>query len=632
MYIIEIISILIIAAAGVAAFRVGARLVTACGVDEPVARWALAWVAPNAVVTVGVHAVGLTGLIVDRAILTLPLIAVAVIAVFIAGHAVARRMIGNHAPFVRPRVSSAERDGLGSPWWAIAVLGGVYVVFLIDAATRYPTGYDGTHYHLPVAIGWMQERAMHLTPGVPHYSSPGNGVIGVLLLSFLRWEKLITLVNVPHAAALACTVHALARATGAGGRAAAATTCVAMSVPMVVFQSVSGYVDVFAAQFYLAALLALVHAARASTPGQRNGLMVLAGIGGGMALGSRISCLATVPLLGIIVVVVARTGFGRVRAGTWSIIGAVARFGTGVLVCSGFWFARGAMEAGNPFYPLEIKVAGRVLLPGVDPAACFPERSVVETAAYCTGYPWIESKRGDGYGYGVDNGTGAAYAAFVPVGMMAAVWGFGRRRFDDPTNSWEGCFAVLAVAGFVLLATLFHGVARYALPFILLAVCAGAPMLERLLRSYRRAVTALLILTVAIGGAAAAFRPAHALMGRIHDGRWSRSAFYEVPPMIDNLPPGSRIAVVSDSATPLCHALLGADYSNRVYSPAHVKQVLGDGMTRDALLNSPFDYLFVRDPWLADWPVELPVRIVYNDADSRTSQTTPTTRVYRVER
>ncbi|NOT00841.1 MAG: hypothetical protein HOP29_09455 [Phycisphaerales bacterium] len=629
---IDIISILIVAAVCVAALRAGAQLATACGVDEPAARWALAWISPNAVVIVGVHVVGLTGLIVDRAILTLPIIAVAVVVAFTVGHAAARRMIGDHLPFVRPQGLPAEGDGLGSLWWAVAALGGVYAVFLIDAATRYPTGYDGTHYHLPAAIGWMQARAMHLSPGVPHYSSPENGMIGVLLLSYLRLEKLITLVNMPYAAALGCTVYALARATGAGRRGAAAATCVAMSAPMVVFQSVSGYVDVFAAQFYLAALLAVVHAGRAATDRQRNGLMTLAGIACGIALGSRISYLAAAPPLVVIVVVAARTGFGGVRNGALPIVGAVTRFGTGILVCSGFWFARGAIEAGNPFYPLEIKAAGRVLLPGVDPGACFPERSVGATAAYCAGYPWHESKRGGGYAYGVDNGTGAACAVFVPVGMLAALWGGVRRRSTDSTNAWSWWFAALAIVGFVLLATVFYGVVRYALPFVLVGACAAAPMMDRLVQSYRRRVTVLLTLTVAVGGSAAALKPAHALMGRIRDGRWSRSAFYEVPAMIGELPPESRIAVISESATPLCYALLGGDYSNRIYSPAHVKQVLGDGMTRDALLNGPFDYLFVREPWPADWPVDLPVSIVYDDINSRTNRTTPATRVYRVDR
>ena len=48
---------------------------------------------------------------------------------------------------------------------------------------------------------------------------------------------------------------------------------------------------------------------------------------------------------------------------------------------------------------------------------------------------------------------------------------------------------------------------------------------------------ALLALACAITGAMAALTPARAFAGRLIHGEWSRSAYYEIPAMLDDLPP-----------------------------------------------------------------------------------------------
>ena len=112
-------------------------------------------------------------------------------------------------------------------------------------------------------------------------------------------------------------------------------------------------------------------------------------------------------------------------------------------------------------------------------------------------------------------------------------------------------------------------------------------------------------------GAVAALMPGKEFLGRLRDGIWDRAAFYEVPPMVDNLPPGTTIANID--AHTKTFALAGRGLTNRVVGPARFGAMIRQGATlKDILEKEPADFLFVFEEKPAGWLDGADVQIVYD--------------------
>jgi hypothetical protein len=520
---------------------------------------------------------------------------------------------------------------LGMWWLPVLIVLGVYAVFFGEALTRYPSGYDGLNYHLPVAVRWMQTRAIDMTPGLPHQSMPENGSIAASLLAFAGWERLVTIVHAPEAVVAALALFVLARAIGLSRRGAVMTTCVAMSIPMVIFQSLSGYIDLFAMVAWLCALVALVYATRVQDQRARLGLLIMGGLAGGVALGSKTTFLVLVAML-----------VGFAAAIEWikpAIAEASARraarnaliFGLACLTCSAFWFVRATVRTGNPVYPLQLCIAGKEILPGVPVEEYHLPRPFEEKIRRWWNYPWRETKyTGTGYPCGVNNGLGAAYAAFVPLGVVAAGWTACRRRPRGPTEKLRLLFLVAALTGLALHFTVFVMMLRFTLPLNLLAVVVAGVFVDRMLHAFPRATVSIATIGLVVTAAVTTLKPVHSLMGRLKDGRWDRAWYYQIPEVIDELESGARI--VNLALPNLNYPLLGGDYQNHVIYPPEWELMTGGTMSAGALLEHQIDYVFVREPWPEGWPEDLPVALIFDDTHGRALASTLPTRIYRVVR
>ncbi len=630
MYVWHCLSLIIMAATWQASWRVGYRWACRCGVSEKHSAAVLGCALPTAGLVLCVHLSGLASMLAGGGLYTPEAVAV----LFVAFYLVAGRVVewhGQRVPQTAQPEEARDRSARLSGWWLpIAVVVGMYMVFWCEALTRYPSGTDALHNHLPTAIRWMHSQAMDLVPNVTPESWPENAMIVPSLLSSVRIEKLLTFVHLPKGLLLIGAIYGLARIVGSSRYGAIAAACIAASVPMVVFQSFSGYVDLYGAASWLAGLLGLAWASRASNSAQRGGLLVIAGLFAGLALGSKATFLILTALLIPVAAAVEWIGRDSHSPGCGRPLRNAAVFGAAALVCSGFWYVRGTLQAGNPLYPAAVVVGGHEIFPGPFRAEeNYAQRTLGTKVLHWSNYPWQEKKITTGYAYGVSNGFGAAYATFVPLGLVAAAFSVRTNGRGSVANRWRSIFMVMVIAGIVLLPTIFREMVRYVLPLVCLAAAVAALLLGRLLASSPRTTLATLTVALALTAGLATFKPVHSFLGRARDGRWSRAWYYQIPPLINELETGARILNLSDAA--LTYPLMGTGLRNDVISPIRWQALLaGLPISARALRENDVDYVFVRAPWPSDWPVGLPVVLIHDDMDTRVLRSTPAARIYRV--
>ncbi len=643
MQLLHLTSLVVIAFIWVAMWRVGYRWCRASGVDERASLWSLACIPPTAGLIVSVHILGLAALATGRGLVTPEPAALIFLGLTWLTHRVVPRGNGRGSLAEGITVTDSPRGGLGFWWLPLLIVAGMYTVFLVDALTRFPTGYDGLHYHLHTAVGWMHTQRMDLIFGEPYHSFPENGMIVPFLMLSAGLERLVTIAHLPKALWSAVTVFAIARRMGVGFRGSIVSACILLSIPVVAFQSVSSYIDLFGASAWLSALLALMWASHVKHPASKRNLILLAGLSAGIALGSKTTYLLLVALLGVIAISL-RWIEGRPRSDASVSPGpfhAAVLFGLGALACSSFWFIRGTVQAGNPVYPLAIEIAGYRVLPGMTADEVFPRLPVLALIQPWWDYPWREFKSAgfSGYPYSVNNGLGAAYAAFVPAGLLAVLLSGRIRRQHAPSERWLLILLVLALSGPVLLLAVFHEMLRFVLPLVLVGVPVASVLIDRLIGRFERSVLVMVTVALLVTGAMAALKPAHALAGRLKDGIWNRADTYEIPRLVDELEPGSRI--LNLNAPALTYPLMGAGLERDVITP-HQWRALRTGreITAKGLLDNGIDYIYLRLPppgedaddlpdALPNW---LPVELMFEGRNETSPPTTASCRLYRVIR
>jgi len=365
-------------------------------------------------------------------------------------------------------------------------------------------------------------------------------------------------------------------------------------------------------------------------------LIILAGLSGGAALGCKTTYLVLVFFLVIVACalewVAGKSAPGRMRR---SLCGGLV-FGTAALACSAFWFVRGAVQAGNPIYPLGVSVAGKEILPGFSDDDWFPHRSLATKVQRWWHYPWTEPKyAGSGETYSVNNGLGAAYAAFVPIGLVFAVLLVMKERSRRVEDRWFGVYATLVLAGVALLLTVFEEVLRYVLGPVLLAIPVSALLYQRLQIRFPRAIAVVVNVSLLVTVAVAALPPARALASRVRDGSWSRRSFYSIPDVVNLLPSGTRVLNLAPPHN--TYALYGLRLANDVIPGTLWNTLVEDGEVTAANLDAHrIEYVFLRQPpsgrpWPDErWPRDLPVQCIYDDSPYLTDHPIPASRLYRV--
>lgn len=598
------------------------------GVTCQAAQWALAFLIVGACRILAVHVLGFGWLFSGWALVT----PTAVTCVFVCLLCAFLFVLHRALPAVSLRDRPATRVTTGRYsrllWLPIATLAAAYGVFLIDAATRFPTGSDGLHYHLPMAVRWVQTGALDIVKGESVQSYPNNGMILPYLLLSCGLQRLTSLVMVPQAALLVVLVWALAGQLGIAQNGRMIAVCLVMSTPIVIFQSFSSYIDLFGANAWLTSLLALMWASRVRMRAQSLTLCALAGLAGGVAMGSKLTYFPLCAALAVIAWAMPWMGRRTAHTRFASSLGYGIVFCLAGSLCCGFWLVRNAVRTGNPVYPFEVSMVG-VTVDGLDLTSYFPERTlgtIIKTSAM---YPWFESG-GTGYNYGVGHGLGAGFATFVPFGILAFVGGAVRSRSRRPTRSWQVVFVLLVVLGMVLFLTMFHQTFRFVLPVIILSALIAACTFDRIAARRPYGVACLLWACVLLTSVVAVLMPAKEFLGRLRDHVHGRAEFYAIPSVVDELPSGSTIVNVNSHSQNF--ALLGANLTNHVIGPVRLEDAVRRGTSIAAFANSvKADYLYVVGEPQEDRLTGLHLETVYDTALSGARLGRDRVRLYRIQ-
>jgi len=262
--------------------------------------------------------------------------------------------------------------------------------------------------------------------------------------------------------------------------------------------------------------------------------------------------------------------------------------------------------SGNPLYPLEVKVGGKVLMPGYSAETITPldyYQNYARSTAEWLLYPWVERKRDPGYlliPYSVDTGFGAAFAAFAPLAVAFGLWRLARRKSS-------GLEAVLLASTVLLLIPwwfVLRRMPRFSLPILLLACILTAPLFAYV-RS--RAMEWLLLVCICATCLISGLVVVHDVVGTRHLS--SRAAFYRYPEPIDGFPPGSRVAYWRGTNNNF--AIFGAELTNRVVPEFEVPDTLDSGW----LARNRIDYVVSNLP-MGESPPPTPAEmsLVYDHA------------------
>ena len=209
--------------------------------------------------------------------------------------------------------------------------------------------------------------------------------------------------------------------------------------------------------------------------------------------------------------------WARRRAGFRWVRKSLALLVLGLVLPSGFWFARAVAKTGNPVYPTQVKIRGRIIFRGFDPSQITQpdyELNSVRNKSEWLIYPSTEWKKLTGFlkvPYGEGDGLGAAFATFVPLGIVF----FAVRTFTEQSHRSRN---IALLVSLLLLAFswwfLMERVLRFGQAICILACTLSVPLLAFLRSRQRRTFAALFVATISITSLVTASVPLHLMVGR----------------------------------------------------------------------------------------------------------------------
>ncbi len=447
-----------------------------------------------------------------------------------------------------------------------AIIAASWLSFAFDAVASYDLGWDGLAYHLPMTVTWLQDGTFAI-PEINRWqhSLPANGELGMFMLLAAGLDRMVFLYNWLAFAAGALAVFILARRITEDFDSAVLCAALFALVPAVQHQASSAYIDLYGASFIIAAVALFMERLEGVNDSARRwylSAIILAGLACGIGVGSKPIYYGYGALCGMgAALLLWRDRIGS-RGHTILITVLLA---VCMLAPSIFWLGRAMAATGNPFYPIAVNLMGMRIFDGfgVDEITqgARLDHLFVDANWHWLIYPWIETKF-NGPPYGTGSGLGAAWATFVPLGIIFSI-PYAIRQWRQGTGNTVIAVFVLLVAMFALWWFGLRRLPRFGLVFAGLSCVTVAPLFAYLLTRHRSATQILIAITFGASVLLSSFDPLHGLMGRVRAGVWDRAAVFEMPALIDALPDGS--VIWNAGATEAMNfALAGARLSNKV--------------------------------------------------------------------
>jgi hypothetical protein len=455
------------------------------------------------------------------------------------------------------------------------------LLFLLEAATRPPEGWDAMVYHLPLVVKWFQQASLASIQESWKFQMPSNGELFPLFLTYLGNERVLSLACLPFTLLAILAVYGLARRASDSYEGALLAALGFGTMPIVLYNTFDVGVDMFAGSFFLSSTCLLLGLFRQDPqPNEKRlSLVAMVGLAFGLGLGARYIYVPLLLFMTGLCALVSMSTVAPLRANKGKqVILMTVTFVVASLLPSVFWYARNFMATGNPMHPLRFSIGAhgvkvsikalseRLERPGVimpyvqDAGSCLVASD--HRIRHWLVAPWEDCWIAGWDHYSENWGLGAVFTTFVPVMTMAVVLPtiatMARRREVQPLH-------ILLLVASVFLAywwlNLFT-MARSILPVIGILFVVVALGIGALSSKVQRIVYVLFLCAMIANGVLLAAKPLAALGSRLHHQRWSHSSYYEVPPVIDELPAGSVILNASDELRN--YPLFGRRWQNRV--------------------------------------------------------------------
>jgi hypothetical protein len=289
---------------------------------------------------------------------------------------------------------------------------------------------DGPIYHLYFAARWWKAGRILVVPApfgesvVSYFPAVGDLCFTWLLVGW-GGERLAKIGQLPFLFVAALAAGAAARRLGAGISAAViASAWFAATFPLLLFTAEANVDTIFVAAYLLAAYFFLRYAL--GDEGTR--ALVLGALASGGVLGTK----PTGVVFGGLLLGLAALAVWLNRSSMRQAMAHLALLGVLPLVMAGAWYGRNAWLTGNPLYPLQVRVLGRIWLSG-----------------------WYGPEVMTQSQYYIDPGDWRALAdillaVFDPrlcplwAAALGGMWAVGRRR--TVVDRWVWAFSALAIA------------------------------------------------------------------------------------------------------------------------------------------------------------------------------------------
>ena len=523
-----------------------------------------------------------------------------------------------------PRVCSVLPTGVIERCCAGVALG-IVCLFLLEAGTRFPTGWDGLVYHLPLAAKWFQGWHLNLISESWKFMMPSNGEVFLLFLLYSGNEHVLSIAFLPFYLLGLLVVYGFSLRVGASHDHSVMATIGFGTLPIVLYNTFGGFGDLFGCVFALSSLYFIFWILRLQEAQQhiKSRLLALSGLSFGMALGAKYTF---VPPFFLFMGAIWLLGMTRNLSGkfAWREFRQACKecflWGGWGLLGSAYWYVRNWLLSGNPMHPMMVIVNDvnlraslrylrerwDKLMPYAFESACLRRGQHVDLWISA---PWTDCHY-SGEHLSINWGLGAVFGSFIPITLIVVFVFILVKLFRDRSFPLLG-FPFLVGVGLVCYwwEFLFNNL-RLILHVLGLMFVFFAFFLSLFSGWRLRLIISLMLCALMVNAGMLAAQPLMEIGFRIHNQIWKRHEYYNIPEIINFLPKDSVILNASHELNN--YPLFGRGLQNRVVTNrALVEPRKVTVITSDLVNRLGVNLIFLETNQRYEIDDDLPVKIVY---------------------